>query len=120
MDGLVKDRTQCAPNGYYFIPVYDKVNFFMDMCIYKHFLVNFGARAHTHTHTHIYILGVDMLFSFSQRIYFSLQGSFVIKVNGPDGWSWDPEKVCYFFVIGEILSWRFMFFLHLFCPPLSV
>lgn len=25
MDGLVKDRTQCAPNGYYFIPVYDKV-----------------------------------------------------------------------------------------------
>ncbi|WJX79873.1 hypothetical protein P8452_62950 [Trifolium repens] len=44
VDGLVKDRTQCAPNGYYFIPVYDK-------------------------------------------------GSFVIKVNGPDGWSWDPEKV---------------------------
>jgi hypothetical protein len=25
VDGLVKDRTQCAPNGYYFIPVYDKV-----------------------------------------------------------------------------------------------
>lgn len=24
-DGLVKERTQCAPNGYYFIPVYDKV-----------------------------------------------------------------------------------------------
>ncbi|KAA8541476.1 hypothetical protein F0562_025439 [Nyssa sinensis] len=24
LDGLVKDRTQCAPNGYYFIPVYDK------------------------------------------------------------------------------------------------
>ncbi|KMZ74354.1 hypothetical protein ZOSMA_12G00380 [Zostera marina] len=23
IDGLVKDRTQCAPNGYYFIPVYD-------------------------------------------------------------------------------------------------
>jgi len=23
----VKDRTQCAPNGYYFIPVYDKVIF---------------------------------------------------------------------------------------------
>ncbi|KAK7337534.1 hypothetical protein VNO77_18114 [Canavalia gladiata] len=44
VDGLVKDRTQCAPNGYYFIPVYDK-------------------------------------------------GSFVIKVNGPEGWTWDPEKV---------------------------
>ncbi|KAE9598205.1 hypothetical protein Lal_00003964 [Lupinus albus] len=44
IDGLVKDSTQCAPNGYYFIPVYDK-------------------------------------------------GSFVIKVNGPEGWSWDPEKV---------------------------
>ncbi|KDP28277.1 hypothetical protein JCGZ_14048 [Jatropha curcas] len=44
VDGLVKDRTQCAPNGYYFIPVYDK-------------------------------------------------GSFVIKINGPEGWSWDPEKV---------------------------
>ncbi|GMY17071.1 nodal modulator 3 [Fagus crenata] len=43
-DGLVKDSTQCAPNGYYFIPVYDK-------------------------------------------------GSFVIKINGPDGWAWDPEKV---------------------------
>ncbi|KAI3940108.1 hypothetical protein MKW92_014647 [Papaver armeniacum] len=44
VDGLVKDSTQCAPNGYYFIPVYDK-------------------------------------------------GSFVIKIKGPEGWSWDPEKV---------------------------
>uniref|UniRef100_A0A2P2M7I7 Nodal modulator 1 n=1 Tax=Rhizophora mucronata TaxID=61149 RepID=A0A2P2M7I7_RHIMU len=44
LDGLVKDRTQCAPNGYYFIPVYDK-------------------------------------------------GSFVISISGPEGWSWDPEKV---------------------------
>ncbi|OMO63992.1 hypothetical protein CCACVL1_22113, partial [Corchorus capsularis] len=44
VDGLVKERTQCAPNGYYFIPVYDK-------------------------------------------------GSFVIKVSGPEGWSWDPDKV---------------------------
>ncbi|KAF9619798.1 hypothetical protein IFM89_009320 [Coptis chinensis] len=44
VDGLVKDSTQCAPNGYYFIPVYDK-------------------------------------------------GSFVIKVKGPEGWSWDPDKV---------------------------
>ncbi|KAK6941103.1 hypothetical protein RJ641_030634 [Dillenia turbinata] len=44
VDGLVKERTQCAPNGYYFIPVYDK-------------------------------------------------GSFVIKIKGPEGWSWDPDKV---------------------------
>ncbi|XP_058077025.1 uncharacterized protein LOC131225505 [Magnolia sinica] len=44
VDGLVKDRTQCAPNGYYFIPVYDK-------------------------------------------------GSFVIKIKGPEGWSWDPDNV---------------------------
>ncbi|CAN4113610.1 unnamed protein product [Withania somnifera] len=44
LDGLVKERTHCAPNGYYFIPVYDK-------------------------------------------------GSFLIKVNGPEGWSWDPEQV---------------------------
>ncbi|XP_034210549.1 nodal modulator 1 isoform X2 [Prunus dulcis] len=44
VDGLLKDSTQCAPNGYYFIPVYDK-------------------------------------------------GSFVIKINGPEGWSWNPEKV---------------------------
>ncbi|PSS14739.1 Nodal modulator 1 like [Actinidia chinensis var. chinensis] len=44
LDGLVKDRTQCAPNGYYFIPVYDK-------------------------------------------------GSFVIKIRGPEGWSWDPDQV---------------------------
>ncbi|PON61743.1 Glucoamylase, starch-binding [Parasponia andersonii] len=44
LDGLVKDRTQCAPNGYYFIPVYDK-------------------------------------------------GSFFIQINGPEGWSWDPDKV---------------------------
>ncbi|KAI5060680.1 hypothetical protein GOP47_0025100 [Adiantum capillus-veneris] len=26
-DGLVKDRVQCAPNGYYFLPVYDKGTF---------------------------------------------------------------------------------------------
>eukprot|EP01018_Ginkgo_biloba_P008909 Gb_02734 [translate_table: standard] len=44
LDGLVKDRTQCAPNGYYFIPVYDK-------------------------------------------------GSFVIRIKGPDGWSWEPDQV---------------------------
>ncbi|XP_016491513.2 uncharacterized protein LOC107811149 [Nicotiana tabacum] len=44
LDGLVKERTHCAPNGYYFIPVYDK-------------------------------------------------GSFLIKVNGPEGWSWDPKQV---------------------------
>ncbi|KAK8998240.1 hypothetical protein V6N11_083633 [Hibiscus sabdariffa] len=44
VDGLVKERTHCAPNGYYFIPVYDK-------------------------------------------------GSFVIKISGPEGWSWDPDKV---------------------------
>ncbi|KAK9084360.1 hypothetical protein Scep_030831 [Stephania cephalantha] len=44
VDGLVKDSTQCAPNGYYFIPVYDK-------------------------------------------------GSFVIKVKGPEGWTWHPDKV---------------------------
>lgn len=44
MDGLVKDRTQCAPNGYYFIPVYDK-------------------------------------------------GSFLLQINGQEGWSWDPNKV---------------------------
>ncbi|CAI9288723.1 unnamed protein product [Lactuca saligna] len=44
LDGLVKDRTQCAPNGYYFIPVYEK-------------------------------------------------GSYVIKVKGPEGWSWDPDQV---------------------------
>ncbi|KAL6978261.1 hypothetical protein U1Q18_019929 [Sarracenia purpurea var. burkii] len=44
LDGLVKDRTQCAPNGYYFIPVYDK-------------------------------------------------GSFVMKIRGPEGWSWNPDQV---------------------------
>ncbi|ONK63217.1 uncharacterized protein A4U43_C07F12600 [Asparagus officinalis] len=44
VDGLVKERTQCAPNGYYFVPVYDK-------------------------------------------------GSFIVKVKGPDGWSWDPDNV---------------------------
>jgi hypothetical protein len=27
LDGLVKDSTQCAPNGYYFLPVYDKGKF---------------------------------------------------------------------------------------------
>ncbi|KAI0511559.1 hypothetical protein KFK09_012189 [Dendrobium nobile] len=44
IDGLVKDKTSCTPNGYYFIPVYDK-------------------------------------------------GSFIVKVKGPEGWSWDPDKV---------------------------
>ncbi|XP_075491887.1 uncharacterized protein LOC142530019 [Primulina tabacum] len=44
LDGLVKDQTQCAPNGYYFIPIYDK-------------------------------------------------GSFVIKIKGPNGWSFAPEQV---------------------------
>ncbi|AQK91365.1 Carbohydrate-binding-like fold [Zea mays] len=30
VDGLVKESTQCAPNGYYFIPVYDKVPVIID------------------------------------------------------------------------------------------
>uniref|UniRef100_A0A453EWB4 Carbohydrate-binding-like fold protein n=1 Tax=Aegilops tauschii subsp. strangulata TaxID=200361 RepID=A0A453EWB4_AEGTS len=30
VDGLVKESTQCAPNGYYFIPVYDKVPVVID------------------------------------------------------------------------------------------
>jgi long-subunit fatty acid transport protein len=55
VDGLVKDSTQCAPNGYYFIPVYDK-------------------------------------------------GSFILKINGPDGWSWNPDKVNLF----AIFSLRIM------------
>lgn len=29
LDGLVKEWTQCAPNGYYFIPVYDKGSFLL-------------------------------------------------------------------------------------------
>ncbi|GMH30789.1 hypothetical protein Nepgr_032632 [Nepenthes gracilis] len=63
VDGLVKDRTQCAPNGYYFLPVYDK-------------------------------------------------GSFVIKVNGPEGWSWHPDKVPVFIDNGgcngnEDINFRF-------------
>ncbi|KAL6219579.1 hypothetical protein ACLB2K_007338 [Fragaria x ananassa] len=44
VDGFLKESIQCAPNGYYFIPVYDK-------------------------------------------------GSFVIKINGPQGWSLHPDKV---------------------------
>lgn len=29
----------------------------------------------------------------SHRIEIIFQGSFLIKVNGPEGWSWDPEQV---------------------------
>ncbi|KAG0480871.1 hypothetical protein HPP92_011729 [Vanilla planifolia] len=31
VDGLLKDSTQCAPNGYYFIPVYDKGSFLINV-----------------------------------------------------------------------------------------
>jgi hypothetical protein len=44
LDGLVKDSTQCAPNGYYFLPVYDK-------------------------------------------------GKFLVKIRGPEGWSFEPNQV---------------------------
>eukprot|EP00899_Mesostigma_viride_P027217 jgi/Mesvir1/7680/Mv11650-RA.1 len=43
-EGVVKYETECAPNGYYVIPVYDK-------------------------------------------------GTFVIKINGPDGWTFEPSQV---------------------------
>ncbi|MQL78549.1 hypothetical protein Taro_010967 [Colocasia esculenta] len=33
VDGLLKDRTQCAPNGYYFIPVYDKGLFVVKVAV---------------------------------------------------------------------------------------
>jgi hypothetical protein len=38
---------------------------------------------------------IDIVFILSSFSYFlinDLQGSFVIKINGPEGWSWDPEK----------------------------
>ncbi|KAE8685178.1 S uncoupled 1 [Hibiscus syriacus] len=54
VDGLVKERTQCAPNGYYYIPVPDGDGLISVVCV---------------------------------------QGSFVIKISGPEGWSWDPDKV---------------------------
>ncbi|BBM99994.1 BOS complex subunit NOMO [Marchantia polymorpha subsp. ruderalis] len=44
LDGLIKDSTQCAPNGYYYLPVYDR-------------------------------------------------GTFVIKIKGLEGWSFEPEQV---------------------------
>lgn len=31
MDGLLKYSTECAPNGYYFIPVYDKGSFYLQI-----------------------------------------------------------------------------------------
>ncbi|KAJ4775918.1 Nodal modulator 1 [Rhynchospora pubera] len=52
-DGLVKESTQCAPNGYYFIPLY-----------HYHYHNDNGKPA-----------------------------SFLLRVKGPTGWSWDPEKV---------------------------
>jgi hypothetical protein len=27
LDGIVKDSTECAPNGYYFLPIYEKGKF---------------------------------------------------------------------------------------------
>ncbi|XP_002975824.2 nodal modulator 1 [Selaginella moellendorffii] len=44
LEGLVKDQTQCAPNGYYFLPIYEK-------------------------------------------------GSYLLKVQGPTGWSFTPSQV---------------------------
>ncbi len=27
LDGLLKEHTECMPNGYYFLPIYDKGSF---------------------------------------------------------------------------------------------
>lgn len=78
LDGLVKDRTQCAPNGYYFIPVYDKV-FRYSTTFYLFFSPNLLE-----------------FFFIGNHVRFLLQGSFVIQINGPKGWSWDPDKVLAF------------------------
>lgn len=32
---------------------------------------------------------------FLMYIYIFFQGSFLVKVKGPEGWSWDPEQVEY-------------------------
>lgn len=29
IEGAVKDSTECAPNGYYFLPIYDKGDFIL-------------------------------------------------------------------------------------------
>jgi hypothetical protein len=71
----VKDSTQCAPNGYYFLPVYDKVMF---VCL-------FGS-----------VFDRASLFDSHINLMHStlfLQGKFLVKIRGPEGWSFEPNQV---------------------------
>lgn len=43
-------------------------------------------------------------FEFIWSVLFLFQGSFVIKVNGPEGWSWNPDKVRQFTVLAHNFS----------------
>lgn len=51
LDGLVKDSTQCAPNGYYFVPVYDKVLFLLShsFLLFLSGLYSLSSSSHTFT-----------------------------------------------------------------------
>jgi hypothetical protein len=75
LDGLVKDSTQCAPNGYYFLPVYDKVMFvcLFDSVFYRASLLD--------SHTNL------------MHSTLVLQGKFLVKIKGPEGWSFEPNQV---------------------------
>jgi len=51
LDGITKDHTDCAPNGYYFIPIYDKASFNLVVEGPKGW--NFGPVLYPKSHHHI-------------------------------------------------------------------
>jgi len=71
----VKDSTQCAPNGYYFLPVYDKVMF---VCVFGSVFYRASL-----LHSHINLMLSTLV----------LQGKFLVKIRGPEGWSFEPNQV---------------------------
>jgi hypothetical protein len=49
-DGVLKDSTECAPTGHYFVPTYDKGSFFLE--IEGPAGWNFGISSHTASSLH--------------------------------------------------------------------
>ncbi|KAL0289488.1 UNVERIFIED_CONTAM: hypothetical protein Sangu_2613200 [Sesamum angustifolium] len=85
LDGLVKDRTQCAPNGYYFIPVYDKPFSLPSGLSFR------PTKQNVKPSPPIFSTELTQrtrLLNTAER-----NGVVCVKIKGPEGWTCAPEQV---------------------------
>lgn len=55
------------------------------------------------------LLWLHVIFLLAHVNLLMFQGSFLVKVKGPEGWSWDPEQVGHYFMISYSFEFATLF-----------